>query len=68
MISFKTDWDRTLFIHQNSSIMLVAKCIEILDDKEISYMLYLSIELINKIKIIQVSSTIPITTRSYAHT
>ena len=48
---FATDLDRTI-IHSSKFIDNTShvKCIEILDDKEISYMSHLSIELINKIK------------------
>ena len=48
---FATDLDRTI-IHSSKFVDNASqvKCIEILDDKEISYMSHLSIELINKIK------------------
>ena len=64
---FATDLDRTI-IHSSKFIDNTShvKCIEILDDKEISYMSHLSIELINKIKNNPNIQLIPITTRSCA--
>ena len=64
---FATDLDRKI-IHSSKFIDNTShvKCIEILDDKEISYMSHLSIELINKIKNNPNIQLIPITTRSCA--